>query len=34
MAAGSILQMSRERLKEVSYRGLGTGYVGTKMYVR
>lgn len=34
MAAGSILQISRERLRAVSYHGLGMGYVGTKVYVR
>lgn len=33
MAAGSILQMSREKLREVSYHRLGMGYVGTKVYV-
>lgn len=33
MAAGSILPMSKERLRVVSYHGLGTGYVGTKVYV-
>lgn len=34
MAAGSILQMSKERLRVVSYHGLGTGYVATNVYVR
>lgn len=34
MAAGSILPMGKERLRVVSYHGLGTGYVGTKVYVR
>lgn len=32
MAAGSILQLSRERLREVSYHRLGMEYVGTKVY--